>query len=1177
MDFVQASGTITFDSANDGPAITLTDSTLELYDSSISNLPEYWTIPLASTDLTLSGESTLLAINSYISADFGPVGYTHNAIVLNDISHAYLYGATFCEYTGEFGPAIPAIRAAGTPAVPAVPLTRGVSDTTTGSLSSLASVDGQRIQVLPSQSLEIDTWDVDGLSDTLPVGSASVIATYSVAPSYSGSRAIQWARQGTAYADTSIVPAGTDSPGTERLYDLPLTAMANVGDIRNLNLRFANTAGTGFVEFDRIWIVFTVGADAFIYRWLNATIGDEYGVPTPNSQVLASFTGATELQGQQAIYYSPGSVSTTPPVDVLAYMGETASTYSVTKSDGKTTIPYLTDIITTGDTADSYFVGSYDLTGINGTYISSQTFSFPAYPAMNRGDQSFDVTISLIGLSAFSPDQSRWLVVPVDAAVKTLEINDMTFYHSGDIIVAAGGTLSLKNSVLRLMQPSPYTRTIYVDGTNTQPARVVFQNSMVDSQYPINMIVKGDGILEAYDTVILGVDIIIEENAHVLLSNVTMTGKITTAWDSWARDISIIDSVLVQVPVLSGSVVAGFTNTSAPAIEVTDDAVALIYRWIHVTVLDGTGMPLPGVNVSTRYYVNHSLAGWAMTSSALDCIGVAKVHSLSTRITSTGLIFLGNYWVNASYTYPPLVGMSYYALSNISLGVLPYTEPLGREDTFATMSIPPALSDLTVDQAHTPVWTNIPNPRLGDNVTVYGRINNTGVASAYNITVEFFDDLNGDSLPEAPELFATTTVPMIMAGFSAVVSAYWTATEPIDPVAHRLLVVADRANLIPEIDDAPAIGLGMVTVESLPDIMVTAGTPDAPGIYASTDFVIVGIQCYLLANIYNIGTNTSTQVNVDFYDGTSLIGSAALTGIPPNGNYMVASVPWLPTVPNEDHSIRVVATLMGGYEEMRYDNNQDTVLIRVYDHPNLVLSSIMTIPALSVPVGGTVTVKAQLQNVNDAPFVDPVLELNVTWSGGSISPIFWTLYGVVLSSTSGQIEVTQSFIAPFMNMTTQLEITLRVNPYESPKETTYVDNIVITAIADIIFDQPPVAEAGNDQNVAVDEEVWLNGTGSSDDIGIVNYTWTFEYDGSNIELFGEEVNFTFQIEGVYNITLTVTDNMGQKSNDTVHVTVQGVIPEFPALLLPISGLLLLVIVTQFRRRQILRRRLDSNE
>ena len=126
-------------------------------------------------------------------------------------------------------------------------------------------------------------------------------------------------------------------------------------------------------------------------------------------------------------------------------------------------------------------------------------------------------------------------------------------------------------------------------------------------------------------------------------------------------------------------------------------------------------------------------------------------------------------------------------------------------------------------------------------------------------------------------------------------------------------------------------------------------------------------------------------------------------------------------------------------------------------------------------------------------------------------------------------------------------------------------NIVVT----VVTDPPPVPNAGPDQLV-LPGTVSFDASGSYDvGGGIVNWTWTFTYDGDVQTLWGTIPTFDFLIEGVYNVTLTVMDTAGQNSTDTVQITVANVIPEFPTLLIPISGMLLLIVIvgTIRRRRQ----------
>ncbi len=68
--------------------------------------------------------------------------------------------------------------------------------------------------------------------------------------------------------------------------------------------------------------------------------------------------------------------------------------------------------------------------------------------------------------------------------------------------------------------------------------------------------------------------------------------------------------------------------------------------------------------------------------------------------------------------------------------------------------------------------------------------------------------------------------------------------------------------------------------------------------------------------------------------------------------------------------------------------------------------------------------------------------------------------------------------------------------------------------------------------------VTLDGSGSSDDVGIVNYTWVFFYGGINRTLHGMvNDSFRFMNPGVYNVTLNVTDVEGNYTTDIVVITV----------------------------------------
>lgn len=85
---------------------------------------------------------------------------------------------------------------------------------------------------------------------------------------------------------------------------------------------------------------------------------------------------------------------------------------------------------------------------------------------------------------------------------------------------------------------------------------------------------------------------------------------------------------------------------------------------------------------------------------------------------------------------------------------------------------------------------------------------------------------------------------------------------------------------------------------------------------------------------------------------------------------------------------------------------------------------------------------------------------------------------------------------------------------------------------------PPKADAGKDINVNKGDKAHFKGDGSSDNVGITNYTWSFFYDGSTKILLGASPDFTFNISGNYTVLLTVLDAARQAGSDEVKVNVK---------------------------------------
>ncbi len=84
---------------------------------------------------------------------------------------------------------------------------------------------------------------------------------------------------------------------------------------------------------------------------------------------------------------------------------------------------------------------------------------------------------------------------------------------------------------------------------------------------------------------------------------------------------------------------------------------------------------------------------------------------------------------------------------------------------------------------------------------------------------------------------------------------------------------------------------------------------------------------------------------------------------------------------------------------------------------------------------------------------------------------------------------------------------------------------------------PPTADAGEPFQVGLGRPAAFDGTGSTDDKGIANYTWILDVEGEKVRLFGPEPNFTLPSLGEFLATLYVIDTEGNWDSDTVRVEV----------------------------------------
>ncbi len=88
--------------------------------------------------------------------------------------------------------------------------------------------------------------------------------------------------------------------------------------------------------------------------------------------------------------------------------------------------------------------------------------------------------------------------------------------------------------------------------------------------------------------------------------------------------------------------------------------------------------------------------------------------------------------------------------------------------------------------------------------------------------------------------------------------------------------------------------------------------------------------------------------------------------------------------------------------------------------------------------------------------------------------------------------------------------------------------------------EDPIADAGNSDIARAGIEYKIDGTGSSDNVGIEFYNWTIEGISGDAEGYwdtteGETVDYIFPDEGEYKVTLEVSDYEGNRDDDTITI------------------------------------------
>ncbi len=102
-----------------------------------------------------------------------------------------------------------------------------------------------------------------------------------------------------------------------------------------------------------------------------------------------------------------------------------------------------------------------------------------------------------------------------------------------------------------------------------------------------------------------------------------------------------------------------------------------------------------------------------------------------------------------------------------------------------------------------------------------------------------------------------------------------------------------------------------------------------------------------------------------------------------------------------------------------------------------------------------------------------------------------------------------------------------------------------STVRDVTDNDAPFPDAGENIRMKKGENVVFNGTNSRDNIGILNYTWSFSYNNTTVRLFDPTPSFIFLREGNYTVKLTVEDLAGNCAIDFVDISINSTGKEEP--------------------------------
>ena len=225
---------------------------------------------------------------------------------------------------------------------------------------------------------------------------------------------------------------------------------------------------------------------------------------------------------------------------------------------------------------------------------------------------------------------------------------------------------------------------------------------------------------------------------------------------------------------------------------------------------------------------------------------------------------------------------------------------------------------------------------IGDDVTIYATIRNSGQTDALNVFVRFYDGdpEKGGRLISFKPTQPSVVIERLEAESTTSFEVPWT---PGSGGYHDIFVIMDLSNLIQETDETNNQMSWKVYVQTLPDLVITNLTFYQSGV--EVDSAGVGKTLTINVTLENIGDTSSPSFRLLFFNG-EFVNDPLASSIGDNllfpGNSLLGhssryvEIGWTVVYPKGIRTVFAAVELLDG-EEQRTDNNHLGRTLEVFD------------------------------------------------------------------------------------------------------------------------------------------------------------------------------------------------------------------------------------------------------